>query len=86
MARPRRSADSFLNIQFIASATKGPEFLASFMRGVWAEGINAGNDAALKSLAAHAGLDGAFVDAALEDDGWRTIATENRDEMLAAGL
>lgn len=65
---------------------RGLEFLRSFMRGVWAEGINAGSDAGLRLLATRAGLDARSVEAALADASWRATATKNRDEMLAAGL
>lgn len=67
-------------------ADKGLAFLESFMRGVWAEGVDAGDDASLNALAARAGLDAAFVADALRDDSWRAVAQTNRDEMLAAGL
>lgn len=62
------------------------DFFASFMRGVWAEGIDAGSDAGLCKIAARAGLDAAFVKQALADDSWRAVAQANRDEMLASGL
>ncbi len=38
------------------AADKGPEFLWSFLRGVWAEGIDAGSDSGLRTIAARAGL------------------------------
>ena len=65
---------------------RGLAFLRSFMRGVWAEGINAGTYKGLQMLAMRAGLDAQFVAAALADDSWRAVATANRDEMLATGL
>lgn len=68
------------------AAGRGPEFLESFMRGVWADGLDAGSDGGLGTIAARAGLDEAFVKAALEDASWRTVAQANRQEMLALGL
>jgi 2-hydroxychromene-2-carboxylate isomerase len=65
---------------------KGPTFLESFMRGVWSEGIDAGSDAGLHALAGRAGLDEAFVTAALGDASWREDARANREDMLALGL
>jgi 2-hydroxychromene-2-carboxylate isomerase len=64
----------------------GPRFLESFMRGVWSEGIDAGSDAGLHALAGRAGLDEAFVTAALADASWRAVARANREAMLALGL
>jgi 2-hydroxychromene-2-carboxylate isomerase len=68
------------------AAGRGPQFLSSFMRGVWSEGIDAGSDRGLQRLAARAGLDELFVRAALDDPSWRTVAQANRQEMLALGL
>lgn len=62
------------------------EFLESFMRGVFAEGIDAGSESGLLRLAQRAGLDQALVQAALADDGWRVEAEANRSEMFALGL
>ena len=67
-------------------AGKGSEFAESFLQGVWAEGVDAGSDAGLLKIAQRAGLDQAFVDAALADQGWRAQAEANREEMLALGL
>ncbi|SDU18760.1 2-hydroxychromene-2-carboxylate isomerase [Pseudomonas pohangensis] len=65
---------------------KGSAFAESFLQGVWAEGIDAGSDAGLLKIARRAGLDQAFVDAALADQGWRAQAEANREEMLGLGL
>ncbi len=61
-------------------------FFESFMRGVWAEGIDAGSDAGLCKIAERVGIDAAFVMGALADESWREVAQANRDEMLACGL
>jgi 2-hydroxychromene-2-carboxylate isomerase len=65
---------------------RGPQFLESFLRGVWAEGIDAGSDVGLHLLARRSGLDESFVAAALGDPSWRSVATANREQMLALGL
>lgn len=65
---------------------RGPQFLESFMRGVWAEGVDAGSDRGLHTLARRSGLDDAFVAAALADPAWRDVAAANRDAMLRLGL
>lgn len=65
---------------------QGPEFLWSFLRGVWSEGIDAADDAGLTVLAERAGIDRATVAAALADDSWRVEAEANRQEMFGLGL
>lgn len=68
------------------AAGKGSAFAESFLQGVWSEGIDAGSDAGLLKIAERAGLDQAFVDSALADQGWRAQAEANREEMLGLGL
>lgn len=65
---------------------KGQAYVLSFMRGVWAEGIDAGSDRGLRSIAERAGL--SWMDAlmALKDEAWRERAEHNRQEMAALGL
>lgn len=65
---------------------KGPEFVESFLRGVFAEGIDAASDAGLSKLAARAGLDRDLVQRALKDKSWRKVAEANREELFALGL
>jgi 2-hydroxychromene-2-carboxylate isomerase len=65
---------------------RAPQFLLSFMQGVWAEGIDAGSDRGLRALAERAGLAWTDARAALEDDAWRRTAEANRAEMFALGL
>jgi 2-hydroxychromene-2-carboxylate isomerase len=68
------------------AAGRGPDFLESFMRGVWAEGLDAGDDRDMGVLARRAGLDGSLVTDALSDESWREVASRNREEMLGLGL
>jgi len=65
---------------------RGPDFVLSFMRGVWAEGIDAGTDRGLRRIADRAGLAWADCLGALEDDRWRATAERNRQEMFDLGL
>lgn len=67
-------------------AGKGIEFAESFLRGAFAEGIDAGSDAGLNKLAERAGLSRELVANALKDDSWRKVAEANRDELFALGL
>ncbi len=68
------------------AAGKGVEFAASFLQGVWADGLDAGNDAGLNAIAARAGFDAAWVQTALPDPSWRAVAGGNREELLAMEL
>ena len=68
------------------AAGKGIEFAASFLQGVWADGLDAGSDAGLNAIAARAGFDAAWVQAALPDEAWQAVAAANREELLAQEL
>lgn len=61
-------------------------FIESFLRGVFAEGIDAGSEPGLLQLAKRARLSPELVEEALADDGWRVKAEANRSEMFAQGL
>jgi 2-hydroxychromene-2-carboxylate isomerase len=65
---------------------KGPAYLLSFMRGVWAEGLDAGSDRGLRRIVERAGLDWSAARDAIRDDAWRAVAEANRREMLGLGL
>lgn len=65
---------------------KGQAYVASFMRGVWAEGLDAGADDALFFIATRAGLTRADCQNALQDPDWRRQAEANRAEMMDLGL
>jgi 2-hydroxychromene-2-carboxylate isomerase len=65
---------------------KGQQYVLSFMRGVWAEGIDAGSDRGLRSIAERAGLSWDDARRALQDEAWRSIAEHNRQEMFGLGL
>jgi len=61
-------------------------YLLSFMRGVWAEGIDAGSDHGLARIVERAGLHWSEARTALADEGWRVMAERNRQDLLALGL
>jgi len=67
-------------------AGKGEAFVESFLRGVFAEGVDAASDAGLNKLASRAGLDRDLVARALKDESWRKVAEANREELFALGL
>lgn len=65
---------------------RGPDFLLSFLQGVFAEGVDAGTDRGLEHLCARAGVSPASQQAALADDSWRAVTEANRADMLEAGV
>lgn len=65
---------------------RGEAFAESFLRGVFAEGIDAGSDAGLGKIADRAGIDAARVRQALADAAWRAVAEANRRDLFDAGL
>ena len=67
-------------------AGKGQQYVLSFMQGVWAEGIDAGSERGLRSIAERSGLSWDDARRALQDEAWRERAEQNRQEMFALGL
>ena len=65
---------------------RGADYVLSFMRGVWAEGIDAGSDRGLRRIAERAGLAWADCQAALRDEAWRAAAERHREQLFALGL
>lgn len=65
---------------------KGQDYVLSFMRGVWAEGLDAGSDRGLRTIAERAGLSWDAAKAALGNSEWRQIAESNRQELFDLGL
>jgi 2-hydroxychromene-2-carboxylate isomerase len=64
----------------------GQSYVLSFMRGVWAEGLDAGSDRGLRTMVERAGLSWPEAQQALKDEGWRSVAEANRIAMLELGL
>ena len=65
---------------------KGFDFALSFMRGVWAEGIDAGSDKGLRQITERAGLDWSAARELIGGDHWKAEAEANREEMMSLGL
>lgn len=65
---------------------RGAAFVESFLRGVWAEGIDASTASGLQHIAGRAGIDAGTVATGLKDDSWRAPAEVNRQELLEMGL
>ncbi|WP_084419774.1 DsbA family protein [Henriciella litoralis] len=65
---------------------RGFAFAESFLRGVWAEGLNAGSDKGLRKIAERAGLNWDDARPLIGKDHWRAEAEDNRTEMMSLGL
>ncbi|MDD3444619.1 MAG: DsbA family protein, partial [Zavarzinia sp.] len=65
---------------------KGRSFAFSFLKGVFAEGIDAGEDAGLRLLIERAGLEAGPALAAIANGAWRVMAEDNRLAMVGEGL
>ena len=65
---------------------RGPDCVQSFMRGVWAEGVDAGSERGLRRIVERAGLSWHEAKLALKDEAWRKTAEDNRREMASLGL
>lgn len=65
---------------------KGNAFLHSFLKGVFADGVDAASMKGLHFLADRVGISELEVTASLNDESWKIIAEENRKELLDKGL
>ena len=73
-------------MQYAIDQGRGPEFLTSFMRGVWAEGIDMDTNRGLRKVVERAGLEWVDAHRALGNSDWRDIADSNRNEMFAESI
>jgi 2-hydroxychromene-2-carboxylate isomerase len=65
---------------------RGQLYVLSFLRGVWAEGLDAGGDRGLRIIVERSGLSWAQAQVELKKDAWRKTAEENRLELFSVGL
>ena len=68
------------------AAGNGGEFLRVASRAAWAEGINLATDSGLRVVCERSQVDWSDASGALADTGWRTLADQNRADLLALGL
>src|SRR6202035_5312146 len=68
------------------AAGRGAEFAGSFLRGAFAEGVDATTYAGLSKMTARARLSASQAKAALADSSWRSVAEANRVELFDLGL
>ncbi len=64
---------------------KGDEFLSSFMRRAWFEGVNTNNDRGMRKVVEGAGLDWGEARQRMGDPAWKEVAEANRQAMYAFG-
>jgi 2-hydroxychromene-2-carboxylate isomerase len=60
----------------------GFEFAQSFLKGVWADGLDAGTDRGLKIITERAGLAWSEMKPLIGSEDWRPVADANRQEMF----
>ena len=73
-------------IPYAERAGLGQEYVLSFMRGVWAEGIDAGSERGLRKIVERCGLRWEDACAGLRDESWRERAEQNRQAMFDLGI
>ncbi len=64
----------------------GTAFLSAFLSAAFAEGIDTHQPRVLRRIALRCGLSDLDVEDALNDPAWRTMASANREALLASGL
>jgi 2-hydroxychromene-2-carboxylate isomerase len=64
----------------------GNEFLETFARSVWAEGIDAATDTGMKKIVEATGLNWSLAKPLLSNENWRSWAQENLLDMYDNGL
>jgi 2-hydroxychromene-2-carboxylate isomerase len=62
------------------------DYAQSWLKGVWAQGINAGSNSGLEKIVRRAGLDWNKAKEFLGNDDWRGEAEANRLEMMERGI
>lgn len=72
--------------EYAQSAAKGIEFLESYARGVWSEGIRSDTDNGLQTLVERVGLDWQQARPLLQEDSWRVWVQDNLAELYGNGL
>lgn len=65
---------------------RAKEFLLSFARAAFAEGVDAGEDAGMQHVVEASGLSWAEARQHLDREGWRDELEQNRQQLLAMGL
>jgi len=72
--------------EFAKSEGKGVEYLESYARGVWAEGIRSDTDKGLQKIVERVGLNWQQAKPQLQDDSWRIWVQQNLAEIYQNDL
>lgn len=62
------------------------DYVQSWLKGVWAEGIHAGSKSGIQKIVQRAGLDWNKAQKILGNDDWRAEAEANRQNMMDRGI
>ncbi|MEM8856909.1 MAG: DsbA family protein [Chloroflexota bacterium] len=73
-------------VEYAQSQDKLHDFLESYARGVWSEGIRSDTDTGLQILVERVGLSWEEARPLLADESWREGAQANQDELFSHGL
>ena len=65
---------------------QGYEFVLSFLRAVWAEGVDAGSDKGMRKIVERAGLDWAEAQKQLREPNWQAEEEVNQQDLLKQGV
>lgn len=71
--------------QYALGENREQDFVLAAGAGIWSEAIDVAGDKGLRKVTGRAGLFWPDVSVALQDDSWRSIVEENREDMMAAG-
>ncbi|NPU91524.1 MAG: 2-hydroxychromene-2-carboxylate isomerase [Gammaproteobacteria bacterium] len=71
---------------YARSIGREKELVVSLASGIWAEGLDVNRLPHLRRMATRAGLDWDAAQARLDDESWRELAQQNREDLDAIGL
>jgi len=77
---------SYSLLPWAVKSGRGYDYCLSFMRAVWSEGVDAGEQSGLRRIVERAGLDWRAAKGLIGNDDWRAQAEANRQEMFSHGL
>ncbi len=73
-------------ISYARDAGRLDDYASSFLRGVWADGIDAKTDKGLARIVERSGLDWDKAKRHLSNEGWRAEVEDNRSALSTLGL
>jgi 2-hydroxychromene-2-carboxylate isomerase len=70
---------------YAESEHKGRDFLLNAGTAIWSEAVDVSTDKGMRKVTGRTGLFWPEVVAAMDSDGWRALAEENRESMMDSG-